>query len=751
MGQHTDVNTAHLLENLNEPQQEAVAHRQGPLLILAGPGSGKTRVVTRRAAMLALTVADPSQILAVTFTNKAVQEMRNRIESFGVARGMTICTFHSLGARLLRTYADAAGVAPSFTIYDTEDRRKALRDAIEHCDLSAANWNPAMVESIISMAKSRLETAADFQSRTDHWRDRTIARVFEAYEDRMARMDALDFDDLLLRPCLMLERDAETLAGLHERFRYILVDEYQDTNVAQYRLAYLLTGDDRNLCVTGDPDQSIYAWRGADIGNILRFEDDFPEAKVIRLEQNYRSTGHILSAANGLIEANEERKEKRLWTDNDDGPLVEVREFDDAREEAQWLAAHLKSLQRGRGRNAASENDLSANDEAADSRTELGLGETAVFYRINAMSRMLEEALLTAGVPYRVARGVEFYRRREVKDALAYLRILINPHDEVSLLRVINVPTRGIGDKTQQKLLQLAASENRPLIEVLLDPATREKAGRTANALAGFAEILGSLRAALELPIDLACEHVLSHSGLRAYYQPAADAQHDPARNLDELVNAAAQFRRERSDLDAAAPGEALRTWLEQTALVSDTDGLATNLQAVTLMTLHAAKGLEFDRVFIVGLEDGLLPLRRADEDSVDLEEERRLLFVGMTRSRRYLTLSRSRFRMVRGGAQRTARSPFLREIPKAFATWSRASSREVESFETRPKGIPDDVEQWQVGTLVEHPNHGLGRLVHMSRAGGQIYVRIHFRDGPEKSFALAYSDLRRVDYDEVG
>ncbi|MGB0716360.1 MAG: ATP-dependent helicase [Phycisphaerae bacterium] len=745
MNMRTDALVRKLLTDLNEPQREAVEHQSGPLLILAGPGSGKTRVVTRRAAMLALTVADPREILAVTFTNKAVQEMRDRIEAFGVAGGMTICTFHSLGVRLLRTYADQAGLVPEFSIFDTEDRRKALRDAIEACDLSTTNWNPAMVESVISMAKSRLQTAAVYTENADYWRDRTIARIYEAYDERMAKMNALDFDDLLLQPCRLLENDGDVLAKLRSRYRFILVDEYQDTNVAQYRLAYLLTGDERNLCATGDPDQSIYAWRGADIGNILRFEEDFPDASVIRLEQNYRSTGNVLAAANVLISANEDRKDKTLWTENDEGPLVEVREFDDARDEAQWLASHLRELQSPR-------RDQSFGDSLHDDEPEVRapLGEAAIFYRTNAMSRMLEEALLTSGVPYRVARGVEFYRRREIKDALAYLRVLINPQDELSLIRIINVPTRGIGDKTQQRLLKMAANQERPILELIRDEGVLKELGRAANALRNFGLIMDSLMPALEMPVDDACEHVLSHAGLRAYYQPREDVDQDPAANLDELVNAAAQFRKERPDLDHVSSGLALRTWLEQTALVSDTDGLADGRQTVTLMTMHAAKGLEFDRVFVVGLEDGLIPLRRGDDDEVDMEEERRLLFVGMTRSRRHLTLSRARYRLVRGSAMRTVGSPFLNELPKSQINWTRSSQGPSQVDRRLAKGMPDDIEQWEVGTLVRHPGHGLGRIMHMSRSGGQIYVRVHFRDGPEKSFALAYSDLTRVDYDEV-
>ncbi|MHC5111313.1 MAG: ATP-dependent helicase [Planctomycetota bacterium] len=716
-----------MLAGLNGPQRQAVEHVDGPLLILAGPGSGKTRVVTHRAARLALSVARPHEILAVTFTNKAAREMRERIESLHVAAGMTVSTFHAFGARLLREFGDAIGFAGDFTIYDTDDRRKVLKAAIEACELNTTNWTPASVEREISLAKSAMLTAEGYAEARMDWRDRTYARIYECYDQLLTDMNAADFDDLLLRPVLMLQDHPDILETLQARYRYVLVDEYQDTNLAQYRLAQLLTASSGNLCVTGDPDQSIYAWRGADIGNILRFEDDHPEALIVRLEQNYRSTQRILSAADALIAGNERRKEKRLWTENDKGSRVAVREFDSAAQEAAWLAAEIKQHATSGGQ----------------------LRDVAVFYRTNAMSRMLEEALLQLGVPYQIARGIEFYQRREIKDALAYLRVLVNPLDEVSLLRIINTPTRGIGDKTIQRLLVAARQQGNTVGECLQSVEFRQSLGRASRAVSAFMDLMASLRPALDMPINEACAHVISHSGLRAMYGNQGDIDRDPVQNLDELISAAA-------DLSQRQPGVNLQTWLEQTALVGDVDGLQDGAGAVTLMTLHAAKGLEYPRVFIIGLEDGLLPLRRNDTVDDDGEEERRLLFVGMTRAREHLTLLRSRFRMIRGTSQRSTRSPFLDEIPRADLDWDAGSSEEfLETSDPwrRPdtqRGLPDDIEQWQAGILVRHPEHGLGRVANMDRRGGQIYVKVEFRSGPKKSYALAYSQLERVDYDEV-
>ncbi len=726
MGRSTDAGLDELLTDLSEPQREAVTHTDGPLLILAGPGSGKTRVVTRRAAYLAATVTEPWHILAVTFTNKAAREMQERIAALSPGEGMTVSTFHALGARLLRIHHDRAGVPPNFTIFDTDDRRKVIKQAIEQCDLSTTNWQPAVVEREISLAKSTMLTAEAYAIEETDWRQRTIARIYEAYEALMTNMAGLDFDDLLMRVALLLGRDSELRDRLEDRYRYVLIDEYQDTNAAQYRIAQLLTQQRRNLCATGDPDQSIYGWRGADIGNILRFEGDFEDARVVRLEQNYRSTKRILSAADALIAGNMQRKEKTLWTDNADGPAVRAVEYDTADEEAHSIAAEFAVL----------------------SRQGANLSDTAVFYRVNSLSRVVEEALIRSGVAYQIARGVEFYRRKEIKDVLAYLRVMVNPADALSLLRVINTPPRGIGATTVKRLVAVAEAAGRSVLDLITSGDDLSALGRSAAKVGEFGELWGKLADVLDWPAAKAIEHVVSHSGLRAFYKPVTDAEGGPGRNIDELISAAADFHKQQ-------PDATIRDWLEHTALVSDVDAVESDTGSVTLMTLHAAKGLEFDNVYMIGLEDGLLPMRRFDEDeSEDTEEERRLCFVGMTRAKRRLTLSRARYRTSRGSAARTVRSPFLDELPRGEIEWvggdDRTSRRDDVGMADTSKGLPPDIEQWEVGTLVRHPTHGLGRIMSMHRGAKRTHVDVEFQEGGRRSWVLEFANLVRVAFDEV-
>ena len=723
MASGTEATADKLLEGLSEPQREAVLHTDGPLLILAGPGSGKTRVVTRRAAYLAATVAPARHILAITFTNKAAKEMHERIAVLGVADGMTVCTFHALCAKLLRIHHDRAGVPRNFTIFDREDRRKLLKNAIGACDLSTDNWAPASIEQTISNAKSDLRTAADFAETDLDWRHRTIARIYAAYQQLLEEMGGLDFDDLLMRVALLLQGDAELRDRLEDRYRYVLIDEYQDTNAAQYTIARLLTRQRENICATGDPDQSIYGWRGANIENILTFERDYAGAKVVRLEQNYRSTKRILGAADRLIAANELRKEKSLWTDRDEGRPVRVIEHESGLEEA----------------------DLIAREIADRVREGVAPREVAVFYRVNALSRALEEALLRAGVAYQVARGVEFYNRKEVKDVLAYLRVLVNPADEVALLRVINTPARGIGVTTIQRLMNHARASKQQIFEILVNNESLASLGRSAARVGEFAEMLRQLTPALEQSPFKALDLVMSHSGLRAMYHARLAADDAPSANLDELLSAASVFEREH-------PGATVLEWLEHTALISDVDSVRDEEGAVTLMTLHAAKGLEFGHVYVIGLEDGLLPFRRQDDYSVDEEEERRLCFVGMTRAKECLTLSRARYRMIRGATRRTVRSPFLDELPRDQVQWEKRKAPSAKR-RTLPDGgrLPDDIAEWTVGTLVRHPVHGLGQVRSLRPSLKRTLVDVQFKSGFRKTLALEFAELERVDFDEVG
>ncbi len=721
----TDARIERLLADLSDPQREAVTHTDGPLLILAGPGSGKTRVVTRRAAHLAATVTKPHHILAITFTNKAAKEMRERIDALGVGAGMTVGTFHALCAKLLRWHHDRAGISRNFTIFDTDDRRKVIKRAIEECDLSATNYSPSAVEHEISRAKNAMLSADAYAAQATDWRARAIARIFSRYEQVLSEMSGLDFDDLLTRMAMLLGRDEQLRATLEHRFRYVLVDEYQDTNSAQYLIARLLTRDRQNLCATGDPDQSIYGWRGADIENILSFERDYPKAKVVRLEENYRSTKRILAVADRLIALNLRRKAKALWTRNDEGPMVRVLECDDGDEEAATIAEAI----------------------AAKIRHGTDPGEIAVFYRINSLSRAVEEAFIRAGLRYQIARGVEFYNRKEIKDVIAYLRVLVNPADEIALLRIINTPPRGIGDTTTDRLSDRARNAGRTIFDTLADEAALAEIGRSAAKVRQFGELIRSLAPIVKSPAPQALEKVISESGLRALYKGEGEADDSPSRNLDELISAAASFQEEN-------PEATLVDWLEHAALIGDVDAVGDESGKVTLMTLHAAKGLEYPLVFIIGMEEGLLPFRRFGDDlgaDTDMEEERRLCFVGMTRAKRELTLSHARYRMMRGVTQRTVRSPFLDELPTDGVEWPCADAPVHKKRPSMPSGrLPDDIEEWTIGTLVRHPDRGLGQVFAIHRGPRRTHVDVRFRSGDECSWVLEFADLTRVDFDDV-
>ena len=740
MGNGRESAVASLLADLTEPQREAVEHVDGPLLVLAGAGSGKTRVITRRAAYLTHVAARPYQILAITFTNKSAQELRDRLEALGVEPGLTACTFHAFCAKTLRIHADRAGLPQNFTIFDRDDRRKVIKEAIEACDLSTTNWQPARMDAAIGRAKNRSETVDDFEQKYGGWDDRTIGRIYRAYQKLMDRYQALDFDDLLMRVAMLLKADESLREQLENRYRYVLIDEYQDTNAAQYTIARALTLERHNLCATGDPDQSIYGWRGADIGNILSFEHDYKDAHVVRLEQNYRSTKRILSAADSLIARNTQRRKKRLFTDNPEGEAVRVVESENGDAEADWIAQDIAGPQ---------PHDVGEGGESAQARAGgMELSDIAVFYRTNAQSRSLEEAFLRHGIAYQIARGLEFYSRKEIKDTLAYLNVLINPANEVGLLRIINTPARGIGATTVGRLREIASRSGARLYDVIVEGKDLDAIGRSAGAVRLFAELLRSLSAVMALPPHQAIDKVVSLTGLRAMYAAPEGADRDPSANLDELISAAGEFER-------TFPGASLLDWLEHTSLLSDVDGLRDGGGAVTLMTLHAAKGLEFPSVYIVGLEDGMLPLRRRDAGGIDLdsdiEEERRLFFVGMTRAKTRLTLSCARYRMLRGITERKTRSPFLDELPHDELQWEQAKVEIRRPHASSDRGkLPDDIDEWSVGTLVRHPSHGLGKIVSMTRGLRRTHLDVYFESGQTKTWVLEFAQLERVDYYEV-
>ncbi len=711
-----------LLEGLTEPQLEAVTHTEGPALVLAGPGSGKTRVISRRAAYLAANATKPWNVLAITFTNKAANEMRERIDALGDHRGMTVCTFHSLCVRILRRHHAAANLSPNFTIFDQSDRRQIVKQSIIAAGLSTANFSPGMVDQRISRAKNAMISPQAYADDAEDFIDQTVARVYDVYEELLANMQGVDFDDLLFKAAVLVGTNDAVAADLRDQYRYVLVDEYQDTNVAQYRIANLLAKEHRNLFVTGDPDQSIYAWRGADIQNILSFEQDYPDAQVVRLEQNFRSTKRILASADAVIVGNMQRKEKSLWTENDDGPAVRVIELEDAADEARAVVGEIASL----------------------SKQGQSPGDVAIFYRINAISRTLEEELLRAGVPYRIARGTAFYARKEIKDVLAYLRVLLNPADDVSLERIINTPTRGIGKTTIDRLKAFAQQQGCSLLDAVKRGSTdKDTFKRASTKLKVFVDILDSMQSLVDQPPQLALEQTLLLSGLMADLKQNVDAEPERLENVAELVSAAAEYQ-------SANASATLVEWLSYTSLLGDVDMVEGERAGVTLMTLHAAKGLEFPCVYIVAAEEGILPMTRGDA-SDDLEEERRLMFVGMTRAKQRLTISSAARRMVRGAFQSMRRSMFLDVLPEEHVEFIGASAGVTRRRRSTAGELPPDIEQWQVGTLVKHPTHGLGVIQEMFRGARRTHVNILFKSGHQQSWVLEFANLERVEFDEVG
>ena len=622
-----------LLSDLTEAQHQAVTHTDGPLLVLAGPGSGKTRVITHRVAHLIAQGVQPRHILAITFTNKAADEMRQRVAKLHPGGGCTICTFHSLAARLLREFADQAQLPSNFSIYDTADQRTAMRDALKACQYDPKNYTPDRMLDRISSLKNDLKTPEQAAQQPDGFFGEVLARLYQAYQNQLQENGAVDFDDLLMKLALLLRDHPDLRDQLNDRYQYILVDEYQDTNQCQYQIARGLSLNHHNLCVTGDPDQSIYRWRGADIGNILAFEKDYSNACVVRLEENFRSTPQILEQADRLIRANQQRKEKRLFTNLPDGTSPELTEYQDEYTEAQGMIDWIGRLR----------------SDGFEYR------DFAVCYRINSLSRVLEEALRRENIPYQIVRGLEFFSRREIKDMLAYLRILVNPADRVSLKRIINRPTRGIGDTTVKRLFEYSNRTGKNVWQVLNDPEQVPTLGNAAQKkLKQFVDLIVSLQAKLNEPVELIARTVYAQSGLARAL--TADDSQDAQANVEELISSAAQY-------DMHTPGGPLIDYLQQIALLSDTDSYDENAGAVSLMTLHAAKGLEFPAVLIVGVEDGLIPHRRSLDSDDALEEERRLLFVGITRAQQKLAVSRARWRMTQGATLATVRSEFLSDL----------------------------------------------------------------------------------------
>ncbi len=647
-----------IVSHLNPEQARAVTTTEGPLLILAGAGSGKTRVVAHRIAyLIGVKAVQPRRILAVTFTNRAAGELRERIAALAgeVGKDVEAGTFHALCARVLRRDGEAIGLDRRFVIYDTDDQQQLMKRILAEEDLPATGeFRPAAILGAISRAKNDMLDEAFLAEHAVNHRERMIARLAGRYRDRLRAANALDFDDLLLRAVELFEQSPEVLATYHARWRYLHVDEYQDTNRPQYLWIRALASATRNLCVVGDDDQSIYGWRGANVQNILDFERDYPEATVVKLEQNYRSTQLILDAAHAVVSRNERRTDKKLWTENQGGVPIQRFEAFNEEEEAEWIVRQIDGLVGGRGSVLTRRAD---DDESSRFRAK----DVAVMYRMNAQSRAIEEKFLTYGIRYQLVGGTRFYQRREVKDALAYLRVLRSDTDVVSFERIINVPARGIGDKSVEALRRWAVTHDDNTYLAVQAAAAGEVEGlapRIRTAMGEFARLLVRLRTRIGvLPLPELLDEVLEASGYRAMLADGSEEGEDRWANLLELRQVTTRY-------DDLSPDDALDRLLEETALVADQDAYEGDSDAVTLITLHAAKGLEFPVVFIAGLEEGLFPHNRALDDEKELEEERRLAYVGITRAKRRLYLSHAWRRATWGGGGMSVPSRFLLEIP---------------------------------------------------------------------------------------
>ena len=750
------------LAGLNPEQRAAVEHFEGPLLVLAGAGSGKTRVLTTRIAhLLEEYGVDPKAILAVTFTNKAAGEMRERVRRL-VGRepaGMWIGTFHAIGARILRRHAPRLGWSPNFTIYDADQALREVKRAMERVGLSTKRWHPNAVHSAISAAKNQLIGPSEYEETAGDAFARAVAQVYPQYQAALREQNAFDFDDLLVMPVELFQACEDVLEEYRRRFQFLLVDEYQDTNRAQYRFLQLLAREHGNLMVVGDDDQSIYGWRGADIRNILDFEKDFPDARVIRLERNYRSTARILEAANRVIAENSRRKGKTLRTDAPPGERLTLVEAADERDEAEWIADEIEAR-------------LAENPERS-------LRDFVILYRTNAQSRALEDALRRRHLPYQIVGGTRFYERREIQDLLAYLRLISNPRDAGAFDRIVNYPRRGIGEQTKAKLMAWAAERGLPLLEAA--ERARECEGLTAGAaasLAAFAGLIQRFRAlAQHMGAGELVEKLVQEVGFLEALREEGPEGEDRIRNVQELVASAHEFDAGGAieDEDDRSPGAtALDLFLQRVALVTDVDRHDPEQNALTLMTLHNAKGLEFPFVFISGLEDGLFPLARAYEDPEALEEERRLFYVGITRARQKLYLTHARVRRRAGEVLTCVPSSFLAPIPEELLerrltpmlermrrplSWAQGSGVRAAVGRSSERGgrggeawrdvvldysEAQDAPRFVKGEVVRHPQFGRGTIRELSGFGPDARAVIDFESVGRKKVVLRYANLQK-------
>ena len=739
-----------IYDTLNEPQREAVFHTEGPLLILAGAGSGKTRVLTHRIAYLIDEMGvNPWNILAITFTNKAAGEMRERVDKivgFG-SESIWVSTFHSACVRILRRHIDRIGYDTNFTIYDTDDQKTLMKDICKHLEMDTKMFKERDILSHISSAKNEMVDAQQFlKENGSDYRKKRIGQAYQEYEKQMRANNALDFDDLLMKTVQLFEQCEDVLEYYQDRFRYIMVDEYQDTNTVQFNLVSILAKKHRNLCVVGDDDQSIYKFRGANIHNILNFEKIFSDAKVIKLEQNYRSTKNILNAANAVIHHNKGRKDKTLWTDHEEGDKIEFRQFDTAFDEAEHVIGQIRK-------------------DVADGNSEYH--DHAILYRTNAQSRLLEEKLVSANIPYKIVGGVNFYARKEIKDILAYLKTIDNAKDDLAVRRIINVPKRGIGLTSVNRVQEYALAREIGFYEALMGVEFIPNVGRGAAKMESFVALIEHFKAEVErMTLLELLDEILEMTGYIEYLKEEGEIEAEARiENIDELRSKIAIYQ-EKCESENMRPE--LGGFLEEVALVADIDSLDEDSDYVILMTLHSAKGLEFPKVYLTGMEDGLFPsyMCITSDDPEEIEEERRLCYVGITRAEKKLVLSCARRRMVRGEMQYNKISRFLKEIPMELLSTGVKIEKETEvpqhniyrqakqDFHSKPF-VAKPVQQFKVadgkgpgydvGDRVRHFKFGEGLVTSITEGGRDYEVTVQFDTVGVKKMFAAFAKLQKI------
>ena len=721
-----------IVQQLNPSQRRAVQTVDGPVLIIAGPGSGKTMVITHRIAYLVDTIQiSPFQILAVTFTNKAANEMRDRLVNLirGKAHAVTVKTFHAFCSSVLRQHGKHMGLGSDYTIFDSEDQRDALKMAMEEVEVDPKRYPIRGIQSAISRAKSTMLDVHRFKTKGQSFYDEIVGRVYGSYERILSANNGVDFDDLLLKTINVFNGQPSVLEQYQKRFFHVMVDEFQDTNIVQYQLAKILSGSFRNLCVVGDPDQAIYSWRNADIRNILSFQQDFPDAAFIELEENYRSTGNILDVAKGLISANKQRIEKKIWTVKERGSHIVIHECFTGKEEANFIMEEIDRLMTKKNRM---------------------LNDVAIMYRINAQSRALEEACLRYGIRYRIIGGVRFYHRREVKDLISFLRVINNPGDQISLLRVINIPPRGLGTRSIEKIIMCSRREHLSVYEVIQgiiegNIPEHQLSSRSLKALEGFFSTIEELRvSAGVIDISQTIEMLLEKIGYRNYLEQTGNLE-DRWDNILELKGMAQEF------ISGDSSGD-LTALLEHLALVSDVDTLKENSDGITLITLHQAKGLEFPVVFMTGMEEGLLPHYRSMDSEEEIEEERRLCYVGITRAKQELYMTRAFRRGLMGSSGSSIPSRFLQDMPQDLLSSPqliRQKSRcdqvikDRDTLEEGVKEIPMPV--FKTGDKIDHKIFGNGIIISLSGNSFDQEVVVAFKDAGVKRLLLGYAPIEKV------